>query len=87
MLQRRNLPEGIVLELTVRHMWLHFFIVAWSLLESPVALVVLGVMLLHSAPMYPALGVCVCYGGMRLFLVVVGHCFIYKVGRKPFSCK
>ena len=56
----RNLPEGAALELTVRRMWLHFFAVAWSLLESPVALVVLGVVLLRSAPMYSALGVCAC---------------------------
>ena len=84
-LRCRNLPEGIVLELTVRRMWLHFFAVAWSLLESLVVFVVLGVVLLRSAPLYPALGVCC--GGMHLYRVVVGHCFIYKAGRKPFSVK
>ena len=86
-LRCRNLPEGTVLELTVRRMWLHFFAVAWSLLESPVALVVLGVVLLRSAPMYPALGVCVCGGGVRFYRVIVGRCFIYKAGRKPFSIR
>ena len=53
----------------------------------PGARVVLGVVLLRLAPMYPALGVCVCCGGVRLYLDVVGHCFIYKAGRKPFSVK
>ena len=75
-LRCRNLPEGTVLELTVRRMWLHFFAVVWSLLESPVALVVLGVMLLRSAPMYPALGVYVSGDGVRLYRIVVGRCFI-----------
>ena len=51
---------------------------------APVTRVVLGVVLPRSAPMYPALGVCVCCGGVRLYLDVVGHCFIYKAGRKPF---
>ena len=48
------------------------------------ALVVLGVVLLRSAPMYPALGVCVCCGGVRLYQFVVDHCFIYKSGVKAF---
>ena len=59
MLQSRNLSEDTVLEPTARHMRLHLFVVAYSLVEPPVALVVLGVVLLRSAPLYPALGVCV----------------------------
>ena len=70
-LRCRILPEDIVLELTVRRMWLHFFAVAWSLLESPIALVVFGVVLLRSAPMYHVLAVCVCGGDVRLYRVVV----------------
>ena len=52
--------------------------------EVPASLVVLGMVLLRSAPMYLALGVCVCCD-VRLYRFVVGHCFIYKAGRKPFS--
>ena len=47
----------------------------------------MGVVLLRSVPMYPALGVCVC-GDVRLYRCVDDHCFIYKAGRKPFLvCK
>ena len=84
-LRCRSLPEGAALEPMVRHMWLHIFAVTCSLLEPPVALVVLVVVLLRSAPMYPVLGVCC--GGVRLYRVVVDLCFIYKAGRKPFSVK
>jgi hypothetical protein len=83
-LRCRNLLEGAALEPMVRRMRLHLFTVACSRLKSLVALVVLGLVLLRSAPMYPALGVCVCCGGVRLYRDVVDHCFIYKAGRKPF---
>ena len=57
-------------------MWLHIFTVACSLLEPPIALVVLGVVLLRSAPMYPALGVCVvvecvCTGLLLIFALYI----------------
>ena len=55
----RNLPEGAAMEPTVRHMRFHLFAVACSWWKLPAGLVVLGVVLLRSAPMYPALGVCV----------------------------
>ena len=64
----RNLLEGAALEHMVRHMRLLLFALACPRLRTPVALVVLGVVLLRSAPMYPALGVCVCCGGVRLYL-------------------
>jgi hypothetical protein len=83
-LRCRNLHEGGALEPTVRRMRLHLFAVACSRSKSPVALVVLGLVLLRSAPMYPALGVCVCCGDVRLYRVVDDRCFIYKAGRKPF---
>ena len=57
------------------------------MVEDPAALVELGVVLLRSALMYLALGVCVCCGGVRLYQIVIGRCFIYKAGRKPFSVK
>jgi hypothetical protein len=38
---------------------------------------VLGVVLLGSVPMYPALGMCLCCGGVRLYRVMVDLCFIY----------
>ena len=59
-LRCRNLPEGAALESTVRCMRLHLF-----------AVVVLGLVLPRSAPMYHALGVCVCCGGVRLYWVAV----------------
>ena len=32
-----------------------------------------------------ALDVCVSWGGVSLYRVVDGWCFMYKAGRKPFS--
>lgn len=58
-LRCRKLPEGAVVKPTVRRMRLHLFAVACSRLSIPVALVVLGMMLLHVVLMYLTLDVCV----------------------------
>ena len=48
-------------------------------------LVVVGVVWRCSTPLYLALGVCVvCGGGVSLYRVACGSCFIYKAGRKSF---
>lgn len=66
-LSYRNLPEGATLDPTVCRMRLQFFAIACSLLRTLVTLVVLGVVLMCSVPMYHAVGVCVCYGVVRLY--------------------
>ena len=73
----RNLLEGAALEHTVRHMRLQPFAMACSLLKTLVALVVLGVVLLRSVPMYPALDMCVCCGGVRLYLSCGSRSLLY----------
>ena len=72
-LRCRILPEGAALEPTVRHMRLHLF-----------AVVVLGLVLPRSAPMYHALGVCVCCGGVRLYRVLFIVASIIKLGESLF---
>ena len=65
------LPEGAALESTVRRMRLHLF-----------AVVVLGVVLLCSAPMYPALGVC--GGGVHLYQVMLTFALYIQRGSSLF---
>ena len=48
------------------------------------AIVVLGKVLLRSASMYPALGMCVCFGGVRLYRAVVDCALYIKRGESLF---
>ena len=83
-LRCRFLPEGAALELTVRHMWLHLIAVACSRRRTPVSFVVLGEVLLRLASLYPALGVCMCFGGGRLYHVAVDRALYIKRGESLF---
>ena len=78
----RNFPEGAAMEPTVRHMRFHLFAVACSWWKLPAGLVVLGVVLLRSAPMYPALGVC--GGGVHLYQVMLTFALYIQRGSSLF---
>ena len=68
----------------VRHMWLHLIALACSRRRTLVAIVVLGEVLLRSTFLYPALGVCVCFGGVRLYRVIMDCALYIKRGESLF---